>query len=149
MGRLLPGGPFSIYLVILMAALLPLACSRSASTLAVQAPTLRAAVAVQIESVEITQGAGIRVAGSANLPAADCVHTALTIDGQPAGWWPGDACIQTDDDHWEIVVALDRNGAPANLDQQGEYAIEAWPASQPEQPHTRFPFDLSPPPPPP
>lgn len=125
---------------VLVYTLLLAACTRPAS----RAPAILAtdqAPTITIDSVRVDQGEGIFVTGKSTLPEGKCLKTELLINRQATGWWPRDVCIEMDETgQWELLVALGRNGAPAQMQPGQEYELHAWWPEKPDLVTTRFTF---------
>lgn len=133
----------SLWLVTML--ILLTACTRSAST----SPTLittESTPSITVDQVQVTQGTGINISGSGVVPAGDCVKTELLQNGEPVAWWPEDICVEVGAGRWEMLAALGREGAPAQLDTTAQYEIRARARSNPDATSVRFPFDLEGPP---
>jgi hypothetical protein len=125
---------------ILFYSLLLTACTRPASSPPVILVTENVPT-ITIDSVRVDQGEGIFITGRSSMPEGKCLKTELLINRQSAGWWPRDVCIEMDETgQWELLVALGRNGAPAQMQPGLEYELHAWWPEKPDLVTTRFPF---------
>src|SRR6266545_3898463 len=114
------------------------ACNRPASRPAVIYAT-SSAPEIAIDRVQINQGAGVYILGHSTLPDGECVNTELLSNHKTVDWWPRDVCVTIDSGHWEMLVALGRNGAPARLEPNIAYEIHAWWPKDPSKTSARFP----------
>lgn len=121
-------------------------CTRPASRPSVVYAT-ESAPRIVIERVQVNEGSGIYLNGRSTLPDGECIMTELLEDQTVLEWWPRDVCVEIANGRWEFLAALGRGGAPERLDSNVEYEIHAWWPEQPDVVNTRFPFDLSGPPP--
>jgi hypothetical protein len=132
---------FFVAFSLLVAGLLS-ACTRPASLPAVVHET-SSAPGITIEQVQVSQGAGIYVAGRSSLPNGECIKTELLANQEAVKWWPRDVCVEIDLHQWEILAALGRNGAPERLDPNLKYKIHVWWPKDPAAISTEYPFDLN------
>ncbi len=127
-----------LILSLLVAGLLA-SCTRPASRPAVVVETTKMPD-ITIDQVQVSQGAGIYVAGRSTLPDGECVKTELLAENKVVEWWPRDVCVEIEANRWEILAALGRNGAPKQLEPNVAYEIHAWDPKRPTEATARFPF---------
>lgn len=88
----------------------------------------------------------ISFTGRTTLPEGACIQTQLTIDGEPASWWPAETCADRQEGEWQIAVAFAEAGAPDTLDDSARYMLRAWASADPTNMAEPFYFDLIGPP---
>jgi hypothetical protein len=138
LGRLLNALPLvasAVGAMALIAALGMTSCS-------VLAP--KASGNITIESIQVVSGQVI-FTGQSTLPDGTCLQTQLFADGEPEAWWPSNSCVPVQDGAWRIVVPLDGEGAPSELDPAVQYMLRAWSQDNPSI-KAVFWFDLAGPP---
>jgi hypothetical protein len=88
----------------------------------------------------------ISFTGSTTLPDGACIQTQLTIDGEPASWWPSETCAVRQGSEWQIAVAFNEVNTPDTLDHSAQYMLHAWASADPTNQAEPFYFDLIGPP---
>ncbi len=105
------------------------------------------AASVDVNGVQVMQGAAVTIQGRSSLSPQDCIKTELFSGDQTLEWWPRDLCavIEANGD-WSLTISLSDLNPPASLDADREYVLHAYWPDNPDAASDRLAFDLSGPP---
>ena len=131
-------------LLLIMSALGAMALSAALGMTSCSVLAPKASGNITIESIQVVSGQVI-FTGQSTLPDGTYVQTQLFADGEPETWWPSESCVPVQDGAWWIVVPLDGEGAPGELDPAVQYMLRAWAQDNPSI-EVAFWFDLAGPP---
>ena len=79
---------------------------------------------------------GVRVGGTSTLPDGACILTALTINDEPAAWWPVERCVTVREGQW--VLTFERSSLDPADPPGARYVLTVHAPDYPEAGEVRY-----------
>lgn len=98
---------------------------------------------IQFQDVSVEPGIKIVLIGTTSLPEGNCVYTQLVRDSVTVDWWPVGKCFPVSQPEWSFSIPLGVEGAPENLDPEGDYCIRVWWPGAPSVTLAEYHFSLA------
>jgi len=106
-------------------------------------PTVISDFQIEIQDVSVELGVKVEFSGTTSLPEGNCVYTQLVQDNLAVEWWPVGKCFPVTQPEWSFAIPLGVEGAPENLDPEGDYCIRMWWPGAPSVTLAEYHFNLA------